>query len=158
MKTLITIIIALSLACGLQCTAQQAVNSAYASGNGCEFSLGETFVGEIGNGKTLVAGVLQGEIILSASGVNDVSTDKHDTFRIYPNPVETTLNIEYTGNINGEKRIIIYANNGNEVFSHKIKANKTAIDISHIAAGLYIVKIASTDGNQYTTTTKLIKK
>lgn len=137
--------------------AQHAVTSSYASGNGYEFSFGETFIGNIGTSQSLMAGMLQGEIILS-SGIEDVSNDCDNHFKLYPNPVCDVLNIEFSGKIDGDMKLFLFDNSGKVTLSHKISSSKETLNTTAIPAGVYIVKITSINSKDYISTNKLIKK
>ncbi len=71
--------------------------------------------------------------------------------RIYPNPATSQVTVENLQN----GTLSIMGINGNVVMTKEITTAKTTIDISHLPAGMYIIK--TTDKNS-TSTTKLIKQ
>ena len=82
-------------------------------------------------------------------------TDSADLFKVYPNPVQNIVTIEYIPAAQFEvKHISVYNVMGANVFSEEINKRKITINISHLAAGLYIVRIGE---GKKAYTTKLIK-
>ncbi len=75
-------------------------------------------------------------------------------FSAFPNPVSqgkltiTTFNTK-------EKEVTIYNVLGKRVFTHKFSANKKLLDVSHINAGIYIMKII--EGDKVATKKLIIK-
>ncbi len=71
---------------------------------------------------------------------------KADLFKIYPNPVQSFVTIEYKPAASfGIKSFSIYSMAGIKVFSGALSKEKTAINLSHLASGVYIIRIG--DGN-----------
>ncbi|UPQ79839.1 fibronectin type III domain-containing protein [Flavobacterium azooxidireducens] len=85
-------------------------------------------------------------------GVDD-SVAKNSNVKVYPNPVNDILSISFEQGISS---VAIYNLLSQEVFSKLINANETTIDVSHLAAGTYLVKV-EIDNNEVKTI-KLIKK
>ncbi len=85
-----------------------------------------------------------------------LSTEKQEIegFRTYPNPV-TNNRFTITSKSAVTKQIAIYNVLGKQVFSKSISGTKSNVDISSIAAGLYILKV--TEGTK-TATSKLVVK
>ncbi|MBP7780752.1 MAG: T9SS type A sorting domain-containing protein [Paludibacteraceae bacterium] len=74
------------------------------------------------------------------SGITQQIADKEDQLYIYPNPVETSLNIY--GVKKGDD-IIIYNLLGNLVKQVKAGGDQVEINISDLSKGIYIVKIGN---------------
>jgi len=62
--------------------------------------------------------------------------------KIYPNPVNKTLNIE-TESGNASKSISISALSGQKIFSGQLTEGNTQIDVSGFAKGIYLVSVTS---------------
>ncbi|MDP2889742.1 MAG: T9SS type A sorting domain-containing protein, partial [Bacteroidota bacterium] len=72
--------------------------------------------------------------------------DGHD-FKVYPNPGNGVFTIESSGLQSGEKDIEIFDQLGQLILSQKSGfANKTEIDLSGKANGVYILKLKSNNG------------
>jgi hypothetical protein len=69
-----------------------------------------------------------------------VEPDVKDDFEVYPNPVSTDLTISYAG-VSGNTKVKIYNVLGAQVFSTGLKADKSDIDISGLAPGIYFVEL-----------------
>jgi hypothetical protein len=67
-----------------------------------------------------------------------------DAIRIYPNPTETILHIEYAGN--STCRIEILSVTGEVIYRNELSST-TTIDISKFASGIYFLKIMNADGD-----------
>ncbi|MBD3583515.1 Calx-beta domain-containing protein [Flavobacterium selenitireducens] len=72
-------------------------------------------------------------------------------FKLYPNPVNDILNIEYTETLT---QISIFNIVGQQVISKNVSATSTQIDMSHLPAGTFLVKATSGSASQ---TFKVIK-
>lgn len=73
-------------------------------------------------------------------------------FKAYPNPVSNILNIEYTGELSN---VTVYNLLGAQVFTKKVTATSTQIDMSGLNAGTYLVKV---EANDVAKTIKVIKQ
>jgi len=73
-------------------------------------------------------------------------------FKAYPNPVKNILNLSYDKAISN---VAVYNVLGQEVITKSVNANLSQIDMSNLAAGTYMVKVAS-DNQQ--TTIKVVKE
>ncbi|MFD2891441.1 T9SS type A sorting domain-containing protein [Flavobacterium chuncheonense] len=80
------------------------------------------------------------------------STFINDSFKIYPNPVEDILNLEYNTEI---KNIKVFNLLGQVVIDENINAASTQFDISELETGAYLVNV--TIGNSVKTV-KFVKK
>ncbi len=75
-----------------------------------------------------------------------------DSFRHYPNPVKDVLNLSYTSEITS---VEVYNLLGQKMLSKTFNATETAIDMSALADGAYIVNVTAGDTVK---TIKVIKK
>lgn len=83
--------------------------------------------------------------------IRDFTTQNKLT--IYPNPVQSILNIETTGN--PIEKVKIYDINGRLISEFKNIENPTAIDLSRLESGIYFAEISNRDD---TTIKKIIKE
>jgi hypothetical protein len=59
-------------------------------------------------------------------------------FSVYPNPVNNVMNLQANENIS---KVAIYNVLGQEVYSAKINAMTSSVDMSSMASGAYFVKV-----------------
>ncbi len=77
-----------------------------------------------------------------------------DNFALYPNPVQTQINISFPKN--AENAVFaLYNILGERILQSNINALKNSIDVSGLSSGMYIASITS---NSKTTSYKIIKK
>lgn len=69
-----------------------------------------------------------------------LSTTSFDnaSFKVYPNPVKNMLNLSYTENMSD---VAVFNLLGQQVFSKKINATESQIDMSALTSGTYLVKV-----------------
>lgn len=72
---------------------------------------------------------------LLPSALGTVETDKYNRFAVYPNPVTNQLNIQGVG----FKAAELFSMYG----TLQLKSNRASMDVSHLAAGSYILNIKS---------------
>ncbi len=78
-------------------------------------------------------------------GVNEsASFDKY--FSIYPNPTDGIVNVNYFGTWNADMTIDILDITGKVVSSYTTNSYSYTLDISHLAAGLYTMRIVGDGG------------
>ena len=63
-----------------------------------------------------------------------------NTFKVYPNPVKDVLNLSYTQNISS---VEVFNMLGQQVLAKSVNDTQGQVDMSNLATGAYIVKIAS---------------
>lgn len=98
----------------------------------------------------------QGSRVQRATGIQDYSDDVGGVrLRIYPNPVVETLTVDIDGDGKASGAYALYDPNGRLVASGKIGNERTAIDMSGLGDGLYVLK--ATVG-EHSTSWKIIKK
>jgi hypothetical protein len=89
----------------------------------------------------------------SGLGVNEVSAETGG-YTIYPNPAADEISL--VGTYAKEKLVSVYNIVGQQIFTTKLQANQSLINVSDLSSGIYFVNIKETDsGNSYTL--KLVK-
>jgi PKD repeat protein len=93
-------------------------------------------------------------INIISTGIDELSTKG---VGIYPNPVSSTLNIDFSGmkEFTSKAEISIYTLTGQLKRTTVIQSDKAAIAIGDLAKGNYLVKVLSEDGKLIGTTTIL---
>ncbi len=99
-------------------------------------------------GRSAYKANLSGDI-LSAIANKDLST-----LKIYPNPASDMITVSLPEQFI-EFSIVFYDNNGKKIYETSIDKNDATIDISHLKAGIYYLKISN---NSRTIIKKLIVK
>lgn len=69
-----------------------------------------------------------------------------NTFNIYPNPASTYLQIN-TNFQSNNNTVEIFNQTGQIVARENINASNSSIDISNLAAGIYIISLVDNNGN-----------
>lgn len=69
---------------------------------------------------------------------------------IYPNPFSAFINVKFELNISSELQIIVYSNNGSEVYSSTLQylqkgEHELQIDLSKYSDGIYSIVLASNE-------------
>lgn len=90
------------------------------------------------------------DIAISANLANE--TFDNQKYVVYPNPIKDVLNISYFKNID---RIAIYNLLGQEVLTKNTNTTQSQVDMSHLSAGSYILKVTS---DNQTKTIKVLKQ
>ena len=72
-----------------------------------------------------------------------VSDFDRNALAVYPNPTTNVLNIDYRSNLTG---ITVYNSIGQEVLRRNTEASQLQLDLSKLTSGIYIVKLASEEG------------
>ncbi len=67
--------------------------------------------------------------------------------KVYPNPANSILNIELTGNVS---RVIVYNFTGQVVVEQNAVESMIRLDVNNYEAGAYLVKFVTVDGNSFT--------
>ena len=89
----------------------------------------------------------RGFTTLSLTSTASVNEEQKIKFVMYPNPVETELNIVVPSNIK-TAQVEVYNILGKMVLSRKIDAAYNTLNVSNLNAGLYLVKIVA-DNNTF---------
>jgi plastocyanin len=91
-----------------------------------------------------------GTITVVAEGV--LNTDNFallDNIRIYPNPASSKINFDM--NNNEQLNVKIYNLLGKEVLNSSIDGTNNSISVATLSKGMYIAKITTTDGKNFST-------
>lgn len=100
----------------------------------------------------VIANLCNGCTSTTPNGITQPS--QKQVFRIYPNPGNGQYYIDLAQHIQSAQ-IIIYNNVGAVIFQSTVQGTHQSIDLSTQAAGMYIVRVRTEDGN--VATAKLIK-
>jgi hypothetical protein len=65
----------------------------------------------------------------------------NSSIKVYPNPADRIINIEYIESIDQPVNLTIYNSRGNVVITRQIKSSKTQIGINNLPAGVYYLNI-----------------
>ncbi len=151
-------LIFLLLFVNLLISAQQIITSAGDFSNTNNSSLQWT-VGQIVTGVTtdgdnyLIQGFQSSTITVTTIFDNEIS--KY-SFKVYPNPVKSALNIEIENKEPFELIAKLYDVTGAEISNYVINGSKHKIDLSNIRVGTYILKIS--EHNRALSSYKIIKQ
>ncbi len=66
---------------------------------------------------------------------------QNSTFSIYPNPANSSITLNYSGNLNEKTTISICNYLGQEMMQSNLQSNTTTINVSDFSNGIYFVKI-----------------
>lgn len=137
----------------------------YVQGNGSTFNL--TLIADFGNdGFSAFGEDVDGELYVAGLGSGivykiidaDLSVDEQSLFniKIYPNPVEDTLNLDFRNTTNQIKEIKIFTLQGKLIKSiTKPKNTITTLSTKEMQIGLYLIEITAENGSKKTS--KFIK-
>ena len=121
--------------------------------NPCGIQNSASITTEAGNWYYIFASTLEPYADVTVeSMVLGVSENELEGFEYYPNPVKNELNLSAKTLI---EEVLIYNLVGQKVYAQKINATKKSIDLSHLQAGLYVMKV-SAEGS--TATYKIVKQ
>ena len=71
--------------------------------------------------------------------INEINLDEE--LRVYPNPSSAHITIKLPQNPQKKTSLTIYNLNGQQLITQAISEPQTEIDISHLPAGIYIIKV-----------------
>jgi hypothetical protein len=108
----------------------------YGMNEGDEFEVSVIAVDNSGTGE-----VFQEIYTVSTVGLNDVVSDVN--VALYPNPTQTTLTLNSPVKINN---VEMYNVIGQQVYSGKVNATNTTINVSDLNTGNYLVKMQTENG------------
>ena len=95
--------------------------------------------------------------VVPATGIQSVGK-VDESFRIYPNPVQSELQLQFNSNSN-ESKILVYSSIGqliiNKNFENSVGQNNISISVENLKSGLYFISVQK-DNN--TMTKPFIKK
>jgi hypothetical protein len=108
-----------------------------------------TVTGKDGNGCSNTAIITQN--VDECMGISVVASGASATSRIFPNPTSGILNVE----LDSDNKVILVNAIGEIVYSVELISGKHQINIAHLAAGIYMVKIGNAGDSK---SIKLIKE
>ena len=109
-------------------------------------------VAQIGITTAMVDRVFYDNIYFHKNTVLSSASCTASKVKLYPNPTSNVLNIESIGSI---QTISVYNVLGQEVINKALNSTSTALDVSSLNSGIYVVKTV-VDG--VTSSTKFIKQ
>jgi hypothetical protein len=90
-----------------------------------------------------------GSVLMKGTGVGNIANNVSN-IELYPNPVENTLNVNASENVN----VVILSIDGKKLLAQK---NATSIDVSSLMSGMYLIQVYG-NNNMLLKTEKFIKK
>lgn len=94
----------------------------------------DLFIGQIGGG----LGYYSSDTIIS------VNEELFDDIQIYPNPASTQLTVDAGSNWNTVSALELYDLSGRKVWSERLNARTTLVNLSNFSEGIYILKLNGT--------------
>ncbi len=93
-------------------------------------------------------------MLITVSGCPNVSLKEPiaTSFSVFPNPVNSTLNLRFSALTAGTKMVQIYTPSGNLVYSSQATANSNTVqlDMQDFVTGLYFIKVTNEKGTALT--------
>jgi hypothetical protein len=121
------------------------------------------FASETGLKKATTAEITQNDSSISAGNNNETAMNlsveysvhplEITDFKIYPNPANSFINVDYSVVPETETRIVILDGSGRIIVNRLVDASSNRIDISQLSPGLYFVKSMN---QQWSSTKKLM--
>ncbi|WP_299107546.1 S8 family serine peptidase [uncultured Winogradskyella sp.] len=87
------------------------------------------------------------DLDLARSNALSLDNSQIETFRFYPNPVSTQLNIEMPL-IANQLEVSVYNQLGQEVMNQLITEYSSFINVSDLASGIYVIKLSSANNSK----------
>jgi hypothetical protein len=87
-------------------------------------------------------------------GIPDPGSVQNNTIKLYPNPVNNTLQIEYSGDNKTGYILEIHDIQGHRIQQNLLRSKTVSIDVTNLKAGVYLCHIQDQSG---VTDTKFIK-
>jgi plastocyanin len=98
------------------------------------------------------SGNMFGTITVVAEGVLGVdSFDKLGTIKMYPNPTDSDITIDFQIQNTEKLNIKVFNLLGKEVLSKQITKNDSSLKVSNLNSGIYVIRITSLNGENSTT-------
>jgi hypothetical protein len=110
------------------------------------------------NGFALTGGTsnwISGSPIVTGSTCATLEISNFDissSFKIYPNPVKSTVNIDLSSVDNSS--VDVYDIDGRKILTQKLSNSSNTINIDNLSSGMYLFKVTSDQG---TATSKVVK-
>ena len=122
-----------------------------------EWTLGESVIGQSATNSRLYTNGFHQPVIVSPAGRTQELV-LNSAIRVYPNPVENNLIVQFDSPTEGNIKLVISDITGRLLKEKTITSNTTSSDLSfkNIAAGVYLLRIV--DKNENTVTSfKIVK-
>jgi hypothetical protein len=89
--------------------------------------------------------------IVESNKANSFSVigEKNTRVKVYPNPLQSILNIEFNGTTSSIKMIHIVSVNGKALITQYTSGNNAEIDVRQLNRGTYFIKISDADRGPY---------
>lgn len=100
---------------------------------------------------TLIAAAKEKSDVLKVSG------NLNNKVKVYPNPFQAILNIQFTGVSSARKTINIFDVNGRMISTQQTAKSLTAVNVKQLTPGTYIIRIQGSNG-KIVYTGKVIKE
>ncbi|MFT3794444.1 T9SS type A sorting domain-containing protein [Flavobacterium sp.] len=123
----------------------------YLKTNGDAHTAGWSPQGQMGLGPN----ALHTTMVQIACPTSTLETEDFETaaqMKVYPNPVKDQLQLSYDSKIS---TVVLYNLLGQEVIAKTLNANEGTVDVSHLSAGTYLVRVVAGDEVK---TAKVIKQ
>lgn len=129
---------------------QSSVNSSGSEADGNDgtvsYSVGQVFTNESDGGQGTVTEGVQQSFVVTQVDVDD--TESIDaTVKVFPNPVNNRLNIEFQ-EFATDVNLRLYGLNGKNYRNRKINNSKLDIDMKDMASGTYFLELTDGKGNK----------
>jgi hypothetical protein len=95
---------------------------------------------------TPIAAARQNPLSLKVSGA---SGDAKNKVRIYPNPFQSSLNIQFAGIKSSHKIISIFDVNGRMISTQRTTKNLTKVNLKQLTGGTYFIRIQDETGKVF---------
>jgi sugar lactone lactonase YvrE len=96
----------------------------------------------------LYIGDIHNNVIREVTGITGIQeiSGEDTPINIYPNPANNELRIEALGNVK-YSNVEMYSILGSKVIEQKFTTNKITLNVQGLSAGMYLVKLNTTDGS-----------
>ncbi|MDR9399737.1 MAG: T9SS type A sorting domain-containing protein [Salibacter sp.] len=85
---------------------------------------------------------------IAYNSVPDRDLTENSSFKLYPNPAENYVRIEFTDELNSSNQIEIFNTLGAMVRSQKVSGKRANIQLDNMPAGIYLVRVSGSDINE----------
>ena len=120
---------------------QFVILDAYGDGMCCTYGSGNYAMSETSTGNIVFYGdgqfTTKATKLFEIQNTNAIDNDDFTAVSIYPNPTSGYIQISNAKDLN----LNIYEINGKQIYHSKLSSNHEKIDLSHLANGMYLVKI-----------------
>jgi hypothetical protein len=95
-----------------------------------------------------------------AAGENLPSINNLKSYKLYPNPNDGNMLLEYELNESEIGYVLVYSIVGNLVYSSQLKQNKrsAALNLQNVDSGIYFVKVSVNDNTKLSIKVVIIKE